>query len=225
MIWIQQAGRPPSAEKVQIMRSKRCRATGGDQTHALHHPLPAPILLPLLRNEPYPRGAIHHPPGPLPSPSLRNGVVSRGWTGHTEPNFQGPRWKGRGPSWVRWPVRLPHQPPPVPARKTQRSGATFRQAVFSAKEVPSAQDLSPRAQTHLPFGCSVVGVMWKPKASLNLQKKKNFHLSVCTWFLISGMSESATGPVVYALVCRLASVSSNSTNHPPKSFALFVTWL
>ena len=71
-----------------------------------------------------------------------------------------------------WP-RLPHgcNPSPVPARKTQRSGATFRRAVFSAKEVPGAQDLSPRAQTHLPFGCSVVGVMWKPKASLNLQKK------------------------------------------------------
>jgi hypothetical protein len=62
-------------------------------------------------------------------------------------------------------------PPPVPARKTQCSGATFRRAVLSAKEVPGAQFLSPRAQTHLPFGCSVVGVMWKPKASLNLQKK------------------------------------------------------
>ena len=67
-------------------------------------------------------------------------------------------------------VRHPN-PPPVPARKPQCSGATFRRAVFSAKEVPGAQDLSPRAQTHLPFGCSVVGVMWKPKASLNLQKK------------------------------------------------------
>ena len=63
------------------------------------------------------------------------------------------------------------QPPPLPARKTQRSGATFWRAVFSAEEVPSAQDLRPRAQTHLPFGCSVVGVMWKPKAALNLQKK------------------------------------------------------
>ena len=115
-------------------------------------------------------------------------------------------------------------PPPVPARKTQRSGATFRRAVFSAKEVPGAQDLSPRVQTHLPFGCSVVGVMWKPKASLNLQKK-NFHLSVCPWFLISCMSESATGPVVYALICRLPSVGSNPINHPPKSLALFVTWL
>jgi hypothetical protein len=68
-------------------------------------------------------------------------------------------------------LRSISNPPPVPARKTQCSGATFRRAVFSAKEVPGAQFLSPRAQTHLPFGCSVVGVMWKPKASLNLQKK------------------------------------------------------
>ena len=107
-------------------------------------------------------------------------------------------------------------PHPVPARKTQRSGTTFRRAVFSAKEVPSAQDLSPRAQTHLPFGCSVVGVRWKPKASLNLQKK--FHLSVCAWFLISDVSESATGPVVYALVYGLTNVGSNSTT---RSFCTF----
>ena len=94
-------------------------------------------------------------------------------------------------------TRYSATPPPRSGEKTQRSGATFRQAVFSAKQVPSAQALSPRAQTHLPFGCSVVGVMWKPKASLNLEK--NFHLSVCTWFLMSDMSESATGPVAYAL--------------------------
>ena len=113
-------------------------------------------------------------------------------------------------------------PPPVPARKTQCSGATFRRAIFSAKEVPGAQDLSPRAQTHLPFGCSVVGVMWKPKASLRLQKKF-FHLSVCTWFLISGMSEPATGPVVYAQAYRCACVGSNPTNHPPKFFLHFLS--
>ena len=39
-----------------------------------------------------------------------------------------------------------------------------------AKQVPSALDLSPRPQRHLPFGCSVVGVMWKRKISLNFQK-------------------------------------------------------
>ena len=65
------------------------------------------------------------------------------------------------------------QPPPPPFRRekpnipAQRSSEPF----FSAKEVPSAQNLSPRAQTHLSFGCCVVGVMWKPKAALNLQKK------------------------------------------------------
>ena len=35
---------------------------------------------------------------------------------------------------------------------------------FSAKQVPSALDLSPTPQTHLPFG--VVGVTCKPKISL-----------------------------------------------------------
>ena len=59
----------------------------------------------------------------------------------------------------------------TPPPRSGEKNPTFRRAVFSAKEVPSAQHLSPRAQTHLPFGCSVVGVMWKPKAALNLQKK------------------------------------------------------
>ena len=87
--------------------------------------------------------------------------------------------------------RIPSTPPPVPARKTQRSGATFRRAVFSAKEVPSAQDLLPGAQTHLPFGCSAVGVMWKPKAALNLQKNisslsvymvpDQWYIATCHW--------------------------------------------
>ena len=36
--------------------------------------------------------------------------------------------------------------------------------------------------------------MWKPKATLNLQKN-NFHLSVCIWFLVSSISEPGTGPV------------------------------
>ena len=55
-----------------------------------------------------------------------------------------------------------------------------------------------RGSKHLPFGCSVVGVMWKPKLSLNSQKK--ILLSVCTWSLRTCMSVSASGPVVYALV-------------------------
>ena len=42
---------------------------------------------------------------------------------------------------------------------------------FPQKQVPSALDLSSRPQTHLPFGCSVAGVMWKPKISRNFRKK------------------------------------------------------
>ena len=48
-----------------------------------------------------------------------------------------------------------------------------------------------RKHTYLPFGCSVVGVMWKPKASLNLQKKfsslglymvpDQWHVRICHW--------------------------------------------
>ena len=37
--------------------------------------------------------------------------------------------------------------------------------------VPSDLDLSPKPQIHLPFGCCVCTVMWKPKMSLNFEKK------------------------------------------------------
>ena len=114
-------------------------------------------------------------------------------------------------------------PPPVPARKTQRSGATFGRAVFSAKEVPSAQDLRPRAQTHLPFGCSVVGVMWKPKAALNLQKNisslglymipDQWYVRTCHW-----SSGICTG-------LQVGKRQFKPADHPPEFFALFVTWL
>ena len=70
--------------------------------------------------------------------------------------------------------RIATPPPQKSAKKSQQIGRTNRQTDFSAKQVPSALDLSPRPKTHLPIGCSVVGVMWKPKISLNFQK--NFHL-------------------------------------------------
>ena len=110
-------------------------------------------------------------------------------------------------------------PPPVPARKTQCSGATFRRAVFLAKEVPGAQYLSPRAQTHLPFGCSVVGVMWKPKASLNLPKK----ISSLGLYMVPGQQYVRTchWSSGYALVYRSASVGSIPSNGPPKFFCTF----
>ena len=124
--------------------------------------------------------------------------------------------------WEKLKKYLPSSPP-VPARKTQHSGATFRRAVFSAKEVPSAQDLSPRAQTHLPFGCSVVGVMWKPKAALNLQKKSSslglymvhdqLYVRTCHW-----SSGICTG-------LQIGKRGFKPQWLPPEVFALFVTWL
>ena len=113
------------------------------------------------------------------------------------------------------------QPPPPPFRReepnvpAQRSGEPF----FSAKEVPGAQDLSPRAQTHLPFGCSVVGVMWKPKASLNLQKK--FFISRSVYGSWSALCQNLPLVSGYALVHRSASVGSIPSTGPPKFFCTF----
>ena len=89
-----------------------------------------------------------------------------------------------------------------PKRRRNPSKSQSKSADFSAKQVPSALDLSPRPQTHLPFGCSAVGVMWKPKISLNFQKKN--HLSVSTWSLSCTMAVSGGGPVVHALLCTWA---------------------
>ena len=79
-------------------------------------------------------------------------------------------WKGRRGQYI--PAPSPATPPPPP--RSSEKNPTFRRNVpasrFFSKRVPSAQDLLPGAQTHLPFGCSVVGVMWKPKAALNLPK-------------------------------------------------------
>ena len=72
------------------------------------------------------------------------------------------------------PVEAIGKPPPPPpiGEEIPTNQQTNRRTDFSAKQVPGALDLSPRPQTHLPFSCSVVGVMWKPKISLNFRKKK-----------------------------------------------------
>ena len=64
----------------------------------------------------------------------------------------------------------PYNPPPpqIGEESQQISGTNWR-TNFSAKQVPGALDLSPRPQTHLPFGCSAVGVMWKAEICLNFQ--------------------------------------------------------
>ena len=64
----------------------------------------------------------------------------------------------------------PPPPPPKSAKKSQQIGGTNWRTNFSAKQVPSALDFSPRPQTHLPFACSVVGFMWNPKY-LSIKKK------------------------------------------------------
>ena len=56
--------------------------------------------------------------------------------------------------------RITSKPAPKSAKKSQQIGKQNRRTDFSPKQVPSDLDLSPRAQTHLPFGCSVVGVVW-----------------------------------------------------------------
>ena len=60
------------------------------------------------------------------------------------------------------------QPPPP---KIGEEIPTNQRTDFSAKQAPSALDLSPKPQTHLPYGCSIVVVMWKRKISLNFPKK------------------------------------------------------
>ena len=75
-------------------------------------------------------------------------------------------------SLVQWPMPGPCHPPPLKSpKKSQQISGTNRRTDFSAKQVPSALDLSPRPQAHLPFVCSLVGVMWKAKICLNFQKQ------------------------------------------------------
>ena len=62
---------------------------------------------------------------------------------------------------------------PPPQKKIGEEIPTNRRTGFSAKQVPSALDLSPRPKTDLPFGCSVVGVTWKPEICLNVRKKNS----------------------------------------------------
>ena len=65
----------------------------------------------------------------------------------------------------------PYNPPPQISEEIPTNRRTNRRTDFSAKQAPSALDLSPRPQTHLPYGCSIVAVMWKCKISLNFRKK------------------------------------------------------
>ena len=65
------------------------------------------------------------------------------------------------------------QPPPPPqiSEVILTNRRTNRRTDFSAKQAPSALDLSPRPLTHLPYGCSIVAFMWKRRISLNFENK------------------------------------------------------
>ena len=64
-----------------------------------------------------------------------------------------------------------HATPPQIGEEIPTNRRTNRRTDFSAKQAPSALDLSPRPLTHLPYGCSIVAFMWKGKISLKFQKK------------------------------------------------------
>ena len=105
------------------------------------------------------------------------------------------------------------QPPPPP--RSGEKNPTFRRNVPASRffsktgsQCPGSQSQGPNTPPFWLF-CS-----WSYVETQSFPQfaKKNFHLSVCTWFLISDMSESATGPVAYALAYRLTSVGSNPTN-------------
>ena len=79
------------------------------------------------------------------------------------------------PKQSRTPSQLSQgvQPSPQIGEEIPTNRQTNQRTDFSPKQAPSALDLSPRPQTHLPFGCSVVGVIWKPKISRNFREKNS----------------------------------------------------
>ena len=73
---------------------------------------------------------------------------------------------------------IPLQPPPPQfARKSQQIGGTTRRTDFLTKQLPTDLDRSSRPQTHLPFGCCAIRVMWELKVPLNF-RKINSHLGL-----------------------------------------------
>ena len=60
-----------------------------------------------------------------------------------------------------------HNPAPKSASKSQQISGTNRPTDFSTKQLPTDVDHGSRPQTHLPFGCCAIRVMWKLKVPLN----------------------------------------------------------
>ena len=107
-----------------------------------------------------------------------------------------------------------YTPPPHNSakRSPQRFSGRIRRTGCSAKQAPSDLDLGPRPQTHLPFACFAVGVMWKPKISLNFREKIYTRL-VWTWSVSSNVSVTVITQVVCALCLHVNSAGSNPTVH------------
>ena len=106
-------------------------------------------------------------------------------------------------------------PPPRSGEKNPTFWRNVPASRFFSKrgsQCPGSQSQGPNTPSFW-FFCSWSNVETQSSPHF---AKIFFHLWVCTWFLITCTSESATGPVVYALVCRLASVSSNPDDYQPK---------
>ena len=103
------------------------------------------------------------------APILRCGLSS--W-GHGLPHFSVAPQPGLMESHALvWPLS---NHPPNAAKKSQQFGRTIRRAYFSAKCFPITRIMAPVPQTHCPFGCCVVGDMWKP-----LLAEKHLHPAAC----------------------------------------------
>ena len=112
------------------------------------------------------------------------------------------------------------QPLPQIGEETPTNRRTNRRIDFSAKQAPSALDLSPRPLTHLPYGCSIVAFMWKRKISLNFFENF-FRHSVSIWSLSTDIAVHSGGPVVSASSHTFADVGSIPTVYGAEFFCIF----
>ena len=78
------------------------------------------------------------------------------------------------------------QAPLIRQRNPNNSVEQFGRPIVRQNRFPVNLYLGPRPQTHLPFGCCAVRVLWKPKIAVHFRKK--IHPSVCTWSLSSDKS-------------------------------------
>ena len=143
----------------------------------------------------------HRPPPPPPGSLAADRLTRR------PPRFGSTRGRGVPP---RTAPKLPHTPrahtlDATPPRSGEKK-PMFRRNVpvsrfFSKRGSRGRGSQSQGANTpSFWLFCSWSNVETQSIAQI---VKKNSHLFVTTWFLVSSMSEPATGPVVYAVVADL----------------------